>query len=133
MNRMALKAVPGIALAVALLVFVPKPGAAAEPQPDERTAVEELVTGINSARSENKPAALEALLSGDLSPAERAAIVESEKVVCEAARQILSELTVPQLNIRTLRLITPDVVEVDAANVQFGFLIVSRRRNVLLI
>jgi hypothetical protein len=131
MNRTALKAATGIALAFVLLAFAPKAGTAAESV--EQVAVEELVAGINSARVANDSTALEALLSTALSPAARAAIVGSEQALCAVARQTLSEVTVPHLNIRAVRPITADVLEVDAVNVQFGSLTMRRERNVLLI
>jgi hypothetical protein len=131
MNRIPRRGSQGVALAIALLAFAPKTGAAAEPV--ERAAVEEVVAGINSARKANNPVALEALLATDLNAAERAAIVDSERAVCALARQVLSEVTVPHLNILKLRLITPDVIEVDAVNVQLGSLIMTRRWNILLI
>jgi hypothetical protein len=100
--------------------------------PVERASVKKLVAGMNSARAENKPAALEALLSKHLSAAERAAIVESERAACAVARQVWSETTIPRMSIRALREITPEMPEVAAVDMQFGSVGV-RRWNVLLI
>src|SRR3954471_22625084 len=117
---MALKATPTVLLVFAILAFAPETGAAEEPQPSERAAIEQIVASINSSRAENKPSAMQALLSRDLSAAERATILESEEMLCKGARQVFSEMTVPQLNIRALRVINQDFIEVDAVNAQFG-------------
>ena len=73
------------------------------------------------------------MLSSELTNAEHAAIVQSEKALCDGARQIFSEVTVPQLKIGDMRAITPEVIEVEAMNVQFGSLIMSRSWAVLVI
>src|SRR4051794_32199820 len=118
---MALKAT--LLLVFAILAVAAETGAAEELQSPERAAVEQVMTSINSSRAENKPSAMQALLSRDLSAAERATILESEETLCKGARQVFSEMTVPQLNIRTLRVINQDFIEVDAVNVQFGSLL----------
>jgi hypothetical protein len=118
-------------LAILLLACTPNVPAAEDAR--ERAAVEELVAAVNSARSANSPGNLETLLAKDLDQNERFAILAFERTLCAEARRPMSELSIPRLNIHTVRFLTPDVAEVEAVNVQVGSLTMVRRGSVMLL
>jgi ketosteroid isomerase-like protein len=97
----------------------------------DRAAIQTVVEALNSARSADDQRAVAALFTEDADN-QFARLADLDRRMVRSTEP-WSEVTTPRIAVQSIRFITGDVALVDAANAQFGTIILMRRVPLLLV
>jgi len=97
----------------------------ADPAAD-RAAIERVIGALNSGQS--RPSLFTADADNDLDR-----LASLNRRLSQASKEPWSEATTPKIVIQSTRFVTPEVALVDAANTQYGSVILAQRIPVLLV
>lgn len=96
----------------------------------DHAAIERIVKAVFAGASTGRP--VSTLFAAD-ADSEYERLKQLDEQLVAQAKEPLSEVTVPHVVIRSIRFVTPDVALVDAANTQYGSMILQTRIPVLLV
>lgn len=94
---------------------------------EDRTAIQRVITTLNDGRSDQKQ---NLFTSDSANELDRLSSLDRRLVGSDIP---LSEVTTPRIVIQSVRFITADVALVDAANTQYGSVVLVRRVPVLFV
>ena len=98
----------------------------------DRTAIERVIGALNAERAGAGQKRVAGLFTADAEN-ELDRLSKLDRWLVQASDRPWSEVTTPRMVIQSIRLITPDVALVDAANTQYGSTILVRRVPVLVV
>ena len=96
----------------------------------DRAAIEQVVKVVFSGAAAGTP--MPAMFAAD-ADSEFDKLVQLDRQLLRLSNEPLSEVTAPAVVIRSVRFVTPDVALIDAANTQYGSLVLQTRIPVLLV
>jgi hypothetical protein len=99
-------------------------------QAADRAAIERVVGVLNSSRPGEMPDS--SLFTADADN-QLDRLADLNRRLFQASKEPWSEATAPRMAIQSIRFVTPDVALVDAADTQYGSVILARRIPVLLV
>ena len=97
---------------------------------DDRAAIEKIVMAVFEGASTGRP--VSTLFAAD-ADSEFDRLKQLDRQIFGLSHEHLSEVTPPVVVIRSIRFVTPDVALTDAANTQYGSMILQTRIPVLLV
>jgi len=97
---------------------------------DDRAAIEKIVKAVFAEASTGKP--VSTLFAAD-ADSEFDKLKQLDRQLLGLSKEPLSEVSAPGVIIRSIRFVTPDVALIDAANTQYGSMILQTRIPVLLV
>jgi len=96
----------------------------------DHAAIEEIVKAVFAAASTGT--SVSTLFAAD-ADSEFDRLAQLDRQLVQLSKEPWSEVTTPRVVIRSIRFVTPDVALIDAANTQFGSMVLQTRIPVLLV